>query len=142
MQVVRDGLGLDAEHVDVQLEVDAEGPVGELGVEVAEVRRHERFARADDAEGALDLRSGRHDRSRGNDGGRILMSWVFGALIVLGTFNHAVVSMIEIVLGMRYGAAVSVGDLFSNLGLAVGGNLLGGLVFVTFARSVQALAPS
>ena len=73
-------------------------------------------------------------------GVRILMSWIVGALIVLGTFNHAVVSTIEIVLGMRYGAAVSVVDLFSNLGLAIAGNLVGGLVLVTFARSAQALA--
>ena len=31
-------------------------------------------------------------------------------------------------------------DLFSNLGLAVAGNLAGGLLLVTFARSAQALA--
>jgi formate-nitrite transporter family protein len=64
--------------------------------------------------------------------------WV-GTLIALGTFNHAIVSTIELVFGMRYGAAVSVGDLFRNLGLAVGGNLVGGLLLVTFARSAQAV---
>jgi formate-nitrite transporter family protein len=73
---------------------------------------------------------------------RIVMSWIVGAVIALGTFNHAVVSTIELVFGMRYGAAVGVGDLFSNLGLAVGGNLVGGLLLVTFARSAQALAAS
>jgi hypothetical protein len=36
-------------------------------------------------------------------------------LIALGTFNHAIVSTIELVFGMRYGAAVSVGELFRNL---------------------------
>jgi formate/nitrite transporter FocA (FNT family) len=45
---------------------------------------------------------------------RIVMSWIVGALIVLGTFNHAIVSTIEIVFGMRYGADVSVGELFTN----------------------------
>jgi formate/nitrite transporter FocA (FNT family) len=75
-------------------------------------------------------------------GVRIVMSWIVGALIALGTFNHAVVSTIEIVLGMRYGAAVSVGDLFTNLGVAIAGNLVGGLVLVTFARSAQAMAAS
>jgi formate/nitrite transporter FocA (FNT family) len=70
------------------------------------------------------------------------MSWIVGALIVLGTFNHAIVSTIEIVFGMRYGADVSVADLFSNLGLAIGGNLVGGLLLVTFARSAQAFAAS
>jgi formate/nitrite transporter FocA (FNT family) len=75
-------------------------------------------------------------------GVRILMSWIVGALIVLGVFNHAVVSTIEIVFGMRFGADVGIGDLFANLGLAVGGNLVGGLLLVTFARTAQAVAAS
>jgi formate/nitrite transporter FocA (FNT family) len=75
-------------------------------------------------------------------GVRIIMSWIVGALIVLGTFNHAIVSQIEIVFGMRYGADVSIGDLFTNLGLATGGNLVGGLLLVTFARTAQAFAAS
>ena len=32
------------------------------------------------------------------------------------------------------------GTIFANLGIAVGGNLVGGLGLVTFARSAQALA--
>jgi formate-nitrite transporter family protein len=75
-------------------------------------------------------------------GVRIIMSWIVGALIVLGTFNHAVVSTIEIVFGMRYGADVGIADLFASLGLAVGGNVVGGLLLVTFARSAQAFAAS
>jgi formate/nitrite transporter FocA (FNT family) len=75
-------------------------------------------------------------------GVRIVMSWIIGAVIVLGTFNHAIVSTIEIVFGMRYGADLDIGDLFANLGLAVGGNLVGGLLLVTFARTAQAFAAS
>ena len=75
-------------------------------------------------------------------GVRIVMSWIVGSLIALGTFNHAIVSTIELVFGMRYGAAVSVGDLFANLGTSVAGNLVGGLVLVTFARFAQALVGS
>jgi formate/nitrite transporter FocA (FNT family) len=71
-------------------------------------------------------------------GVRIAMAWVAGALIVLGAFNHAIVSTIELVFGMRYGADVDVGQLLANLGLAVAGNLVGGLFFVTFVRTVQA----
>ena len=71
-------------------------------------------------------------------GVRIVMAWVAGALILLGTFNHAIVSTIELVFGMRYGADVDVGQLFANLGLSVVGNLVGGLLFVTFVRTVQA----
>jgi formate-nitrite transporter family protein len=71
-------------------------------------------------------------------GVRIVMAWVTGAVIALGTFNHAIVSTIELVFGMRYGADVDVSQLLANLGLAVAGNLVGGLLFVTFVRSVQA----
>ncbi len=71
---------------------------------------------------------------------RIVMAWIVGALIALGTFNHAIVSTIELVFGMRYGTGVSFADLFVNLGVSVGGNLVGGLALVTFVRSFQALA--
>jgi len=71
-------------------------------------------------------------------GVRIVMAWIVGAVIALGTFNHAIVSTIELVFGMRYGADVETSQLLANLGLAVGGNLVGGLMFVTFVRSVQA----
>ena len=73
-------------------------------------------------------------------GVRIVMAWLVGSLIALGAFNHAIVSTIEMVFGIRYDAAVSYGDLFLNLGVAVAGNLVGGLALVTFARSAQALA--
>ena len=75
-------------------------------------------------------------------GVRIVMSWIVGALIALGTFNHAVVSTIELVFGMRYGASVSLGDLFPNVGVAIAGNAAGGLLLVTFARSGHAFAAS
>jgi formate/nitrite transporter FocA (FNT family) len=78
----------------------------------------------------------------GSTGVRIVMSWIVGALILLGTFNHVIVSTIEFVFGMRYGADVTIGDLFSNLGIALAGNLAGGLLLVTFARSAQAFAAS
>jgi formate/nitrite transporter FocA (FNT family) len=75
-------------------------------------------------------------------GVRIVMSWIVGAMIVLGTFNHAVVSTIEMVFGMRYGADVGIGALLASLGLSVGGNVVGGMLLVTFARSAQAFAAS
>jgi formate/nitrite transporter FocA (FNT family) len=71
-------------------------------------------------------------------GVRLTMAWLIGALIALGTFNHAIVSTIELVFGMRYGADIDVGQLLANLGLSTGGNVLGGLLLVTFARSAQA----
>jgi formate/nitrite transporter FocA (FNT family) len=71
-------------------------------------------------------------------GVRIVMAWIVGALIVLGAFNHAIVSTIELIYGMRFGGGVSYSQLFTNLGLSVGGNIVGGLLLVTFARTVQA----
>jgi formate-nitrite transporter family protein len=71
-------------------------------------------------------------------GVRIAMAWVTGAVIALGWFNHAIVSTLELVYGMRFDADVAVTSLLANLGLAVAGNLLGGLLLVTFVRSVQA----
>ncbi len=70
-------------------------------------------------------------------GVRIVMAWLVGSFIALGTFNHAIVSTIEFVFGLRYGAAVDYGDLVLNLGVSVAGNLVGGLALVTFARSAQ-----
>jgi formate/nitrite transporter FocA (FNT family) len=71
-------------------------------------------------------------------GVRIVMSWIVGALIVLGTFNHAIVSQVELIYGMRFGAGVTYGQLFTNLGISVAGNIVGGLLLVTFVRAVQA----
>jgi formate/nitrite transporter FocA (FNT family) len=71
-------------------------------------------------------------------GVRIVMAWIVGSLIVLGGFNHAIVSTLELIFGMRFGGSVSYGQLFANLGLAVAGNLAGGLLLVTFVRAVQA----
>jgi formate/nitrite transporter FocA (FNT family) len=75
-------------------------------------------------------------------GVRIAMAWIVGALVALGAFNHAIVSTVELVFGMRYDAGVSTEELLANLGLAVAGNLVGGLLLVTFARSAQALGAS
>jgi formate/nitrite transporter FocA (FNT family) len=75
-------------------------------------------------------------------GVRIATAWIVGALVALGAFNHAIVSTVELVFGMRYGAGVSTGQLLANLGLAVAGNLAGGLLLVTFARTAQALGAS
>src|SRR5256714_14666135 len=74
-----------------------------------------------------------------SSGVRIVMAWVVGAVIALGTFNHAIVSTIELVFAMRFGGHVDYGQLFGNLGLAVAGNLAGGLLLVTFVRTVQAV---
>jgi hypothetical protein len=55
MQIARHGRRPHAEHLDVEPEVGAEGLVRGVGVEIAEMRREERVATADDAERALQL---------------------------------------------------------------------------------------
>ena len=69
---------------------------------------------------------------------RLMVGWIVGSLLVLGTFDHAVVGQIELVFGMRYGASISVAHFFGNLGLSVAGNLVGGLGLVTLTRLTQA----
>jgi formate/nitrite transporter FocA (FNT family) len=69
---------------------------------------------------------------------RIVMSWIVGTLLVLGGFNHAIVSTIELFYGIRFGADIGYDQLVSNLGVSVASNLVGGLSLVTFARSAQA----
>ncbi len=68
VEVVGDHLRLDPEHGEVQLHVGEEGPVGELGVEVPEVRRQEGLASARDAERGLELGPGGKDRPRRRHG--------------------------------------------------------------------------
>ena len=73
-------------------------------------------------------------------GVRIVMAWVVGFLVAVGSFNHAIVSTLELVFGLRYGADVGLGQLAGSLAVAVAGNLVGGLLLVTFTRVVQAAA--
>lgn len=72
----------------------------------------------------------------------IVMSWIVGSLLALGGFNHAIVGALELFYGLRLDAGIGWDQLLSNLGIAIVGNLVGGLVLVTFARSAQALGAS
>jgi formate/nitrite transporter FocA (FNT family) len=75
----------------------------------------------------------------GSPGIRVVAAWVAGALLAVGTFNHVIVATIDMFGGIRYGAQISWANLFANLGIAAGGNLLGGLLFVTITRFGQAV---
>ena len=75
-------------------------------------------------------------------GVRMVMAWIVGFVLVLGSFDHAIVGTIEMFYGIRSGAHIGYDQLFSNLGLAIASNLIGGLALVTFARSAQALGAS
>lgn len=72
-------------------------------------------------------------------GSKLVLIWIMGSLIVLGQFNHVVISASEIFMGMFLDAPVSVTDwVFGNFTPALLGNLVGGIIFVTLLFYVQA----
>jgi formate-nitrite transporter family protein len=71
-------------------------------------------------------------------GTRIVSAWISGAVLALVSFNHVIVVTITWVFGVRYGSHAGVGDLVDNFFLAAGGNLIGGMLFVTLTRAGQA----
>ncbi len=72
-------------------------------------------------------------------GPRLMIIWSMATLIVLGNFNHVVISAAEIFMGMLLGARISLGNwLLGNFVPALLGNVIGGVVFVTLLFYVQA----
>ncbi|MEA2266419.1 MAG: formate-nitrite transporter family protein [Solirubrobacteraceae bacterium] len=75
-------------------------------------------------------------------GGRILVAWIAGMLLTLGSFDHVIVVTLEMIFGNRFGAGVPWGDVAQNFGIAAAGNMVGGLAFVTLTRTSQAIGSS
>lgn len=74
----------------------------------------------------------------GGLGPRIAVIWAMASLIVLGEFNHVIISAAEIFMAMMLGADISVADwATANFLPALVGNILGGLVFETLLQMVQ-----
>jgi len=72
-------------------------------------------------------------------GPRLLIIWAMASLIVLGSFNHVVISASEIFMAMLLGAPITVSDwLLRNFLPALGGNVIGGVIFVTLLSYIQA----
>jgi formate/nitrite transporter FocA (FNT family) len=74
----------------------------------------------------------------GSVGGRIVAAWIAGSLLALGAFNHVIVVTLELVVGIRYGAHFGWLYVAHNFAIAVAGNMVGGLLFVTLTRTGQA----
>lgn len=68
---------------------------------------------------------------------RIVLALLVGFLLGLGPFDHVVVSVLHLLLGIWLSGSVLWSDLVVNLGLATVGNLVGGLFLVTFSHSAQ-----
>jgi formate/nitrite transporter FocA (FNT family) len=75
----------------------------------------------------------------GTVGGRIVVAWVAGLLLALAGLNHVIVVTLELIFGMRFGADVGLDDTAINFAIAVAGNMLGGMLFVTLTRTSQAV---
>lgn len=71
-------------------------------------------------------------------GVRITVSWIAGAILALGGFNHVVVVTLELIFGIRFGAHVPWSFVLTNLFLAGAGNMVGGIGLVTLNRFTQA----
>jgi formate-nitrite transporter family protein len=75
----------------------------------------------------------------GTVGGRIIIAWIAGTLLALASLNHVIVVTLELIFSMRLGTTISFEDTAVNFGIAAAGNLVGGLLFVTFTRTSQAI---
>lgn len=65
-------------------------------------------------------------------GQRLAIIWMIGTLIILGDFNHSVISASETFIAINLGAKITYAQWFlKNLVPAVFGNLVGGVLFVT-----------
>lgn len=72
-------------------------------------------------------------------GPRHVVIWSIGTLIVLGNFNHVVISAAELFMAMLLGASFGVKEWISRSFVpALVGNVVGGIVFVTLLFYIQA----
>jgi formate-nitrite transporter family protein len=73
---------------------------------------------------------------------RVVVAWVCGSILALGTFNHVIVVTLELIFGYRYGAHFHWLFILGNFGLAAAGNIVGGIGLVTLNRLTQGKAGS
>ena len=75
----------------------------------------------------------------GTVGGRIVVAWVAGVILALGSLNHVIVVTLELIFAIRFGADIGLGAVVANFAIAAAGNMIGGLLFVTLTRTSQAI---
>jgi formate/nitrite transporter FocA (FNT family) len=73
---------------------------------------------------------------------RVVVAWVVGAFLALGSLNHVIVVTIELIFGIRYGAHVPWSFVVENFFVAAAGNMIGGIGLVTLNRFTQAKSGS
>jgi formate/nitrite transporter FocA (FNT family) len=70
-------------------------------------------------------------------GSRIAVTYGVGRLLVLGPFDHVVVTALHVVFGMLFGLEVGLAAVGAVVVVAVAGNLVGGLGLVTLTHLAQ-----
>jgi formate-nitrite transporter family protein len=73
---------------------------------------------------------------------RVVVAWIAGAMLALGSFNHVIVITLELIFGYRYGAHFNWAFIAGNFGIAAAGNIVGGVSLVTLNRLTQGKAGS
>ena len=68
---------------------------------------------------------------------RVVVAWLAGFILALGSFNHVIVVTLELIFGYRYGLHMRWLFILGNFGLAAAGNMLGGIGLVTLNRLTQ-----
>jgi formate/nitrite transporter FocA (FNT family) len=71
-------------------------------------------------------------------GSRIPISYAVGVLLALGPFDHVVVTVLHVYLGVFFGAPFGVKALTTVLVVSTAGNMVGGLGLVTITHVAQA----
>ena len=73
------------------------------------------------------------------DGSRIALAVVVGAFLPLGPFDHVVVTLLHVAIGVFLGAPVGLAAVGETAVTVTAGNLVGGLGLVTLSHVGQAL---
>ncbi|WP_224332726.1 formate/nitrite transporter family protein [Haloprofundus halobius] len=68
---------------------------------------------------------------------RITMAYIVGFLLALGPFDHVVVTMLHVFIGVLFGAEVGVVSFVVMTATVTAGNFVGGLGLVTFTHVTQ-----
>jgi formate/nitrite transporter FocA (FNT family) len=68
---------------------------------------------------------------------RVVVAWMAGFVLALGSLNHAIVATIELIFGYRFGAGFPWTFILGNFALAAAGNMVGGIGLVTLNRLTQ-----
>lgn len=69
---------------------------------------------------------------------RILLAYMVGVVLALGSFDHVVVSALNLGFGLVLGASIQPVAVAMTFGITILGNLLGGIGLVTLSHAAQA----